>query len=253
MQGAFGSPEEQENWGFLHVQQHATMQALLGSEDFSPSAKIKPWNCYKEIPCESEKGCLQLVVLGGKLENGDRHMCHWINVAALLVIVTSASPLSSGTAASIKWESVCCTSFTGLWWWIWQNLDLGWQIVLPYNWCGCGCWVLSIEMCEVAHCYETIKGLCIPLVPLLYIHIVFQREVESEREPRGGDFSALTSPHIPSHTSLYRDMVNSAHGLHWGTWLWWDTQPASNPAFAPTSCGYCLVGMNSCYRGLRWG
>lgn len=52
----------------------ATMQALWGSGDFSPSAEIKSWNCYKGIPRESEKWCLQLVVLGGKLENGDKHM-----------------------------------------------------------------------------------------------------------------------------------------------------------------------------------
>lgn len=46
------------------------------SGDFSPSAEIKSWNRYKRIPRESEKWCLQLVVLGGKLENGDGHMCH---------------------------------------------------------------------------------------------------------------------------------------------------------------------------------
>lgn len=158
----------------------------------------------------------------------------------------SVSPLSSGTAASIKWESICCTSFTGLWWWIWQNDDLGWEIVLPYNWCGCGCWVLSIAMCEVIHCYETIKGLCIPLVPP---RCVSEKSWKWEGA-RGGDFSALTSPHIPSHSSQYRGTVLRIciGALGCGGTL---NQPAVRP-FALISCGYSLVGVNSCCRGPRW-
>lgn len=53
-------------------------------------------------------------------------------------IVTSVSLLSSGTAASIKWEQVCHTSFTRLWWWIWWNCCLGWRTRLSINDTGAG-------------------------------------------------------------------------------------------------------------------
>lgn len=53
---------------------------------------------------------------------------------------TSASLLSPGTTTGIKWEWVCHTSFTRLWW-IWWSRCLGWWTFLLYKWHRSTWWV----------------------------------------------------------------------------------------------------------------